>query len=78
MTGPAGLGATFVKRRCGAAPQFFAEEAAGLRWLAQARAVPIPEVLAVDEQSLTLVEVPPLLDRVLAAHDEHRPLAAGW
>lgn len=58
MTGPAGRGATFVKRRSDAPPGFFAAEAAGLRWLAQARAVPIPEVLAVGEHSITLDEVP--------------------
>lgn len=39
MTGPAGPGATFVKRRSDAPPGFFAAEAAGLRWLAQARLV---------------------------------------
>ncbi len=33
---------------------FFACEAAGLRWLAEADGVPVPEVLAVDEECLIL------------------------
>ncbi|MGH9086674.1 MAG: fructosamine kinase family protein [Acidimicrobiales bacterium] len=49
---------TFVKRRPDAPPGFFAVEAAGLRWLAEARTVPVPEVLAVDERSITLARVP--------------------
>lgn len=49
---------SFVKRRPDAPPGFFAAEASGLRWLAEASAVPVPEVLAVDEQAITLARVP--------------------
>ncbi len=56
----------FAKTRAGAPPEFFATEAAGLRWLRDADALPVPEVLAVGEER-------PLL--VLAWIDEtgHRP-----
>jgi fructosamine-3-kinase len=37
----------------------FAAEAAGLRWLAQARAVPLPEVLGADSETLVIEWVPP-------------------
>jgi fructosamine-3-kinase len=37
----------------------FAAEANGLRWLAQAGAVPVPEVLAVDDHVLVLELLPP-------------------
>jgi fructosamine-3-kinase len=37
----------------------FAAEAAGLRWLAQARAVAVPEVLGADEETLVIEWVPP-------------------
>jgi hypothetical protein len=40
----------FVKTRADAAPGEFATEAAGLRWLADAHAVQLPEVLAVGEE----------------------------
>jgi fructosamine-3-kinase len=39
----------FVKTRVEAAPGEYATEAAGLRWLAEAGAVPLPEVIAVGE-----------------------------
>ncbi len=39
-------------RRAG--PQAYAAEAAGLRWLAEADALPVPDVLAVDERFLAL------------------------
>lgn len=46
---------SFVKRNPQAPAGFFACEAAGLRWLSEAAAgVPCAQVLAVDEQSLTL------------------------
>lgn len=48
---------TFTKRRPDAPLGFFAAEAAGLRWLAETRTVPVPEVLAVDEVSITLAAV---------------------
>ena len=37
----------------------FAAEANGLRWLAQARAVPVPRVLAVAEDMLVIESLPP-------------------
>ncbi|GAA1822891.1 fructosamine kinase family protein [Luedemannella flava] len=56
----------FVKSARGPAPEgFFAAEAAGLRWLAEAGAVPIPEVL---------VDLPDLLG--LAWIDEEAPTPA--
>jgi fructosamine-3-kinase len=45
----AGGGRAFVKTRADAAPGEYATEAAGLRWLAQADAVALPQVLAVGE-----------------------------
>ncbi|HEX6698596.1 MAG TPA: fructosamine kinase family protein [Solirubrobacteraceae bacterium] len=45
----AGGGRAFVKTRPDAAPGEYATEAAGLRWLAQADAVALPEVLAVGD-----------------------------
>ena len=44
-----GGGRAFVKTRADAAPGEYATEAAGLRWLAQARAVALPGVLAVGD-----------------------------
>ncbi len=37
----------------------FAAEANGLRWLAEAAAVPVPEVLAVGPQALVITMIPP-------------------
>ena len=37
----------------------FTAEAAGLRWLARAGAVPVPEVLGADDQTLVIEWVPP-------------------
>ncbi len=45
---------TFVKRRPGAPEGFYAAEAAGLRWLGEAGAVAVPEVLSVTPTSITL------------------------
>jgi fructosamine-3-kinase len=39
-------------------PAAFAAEAAGLRWLAEADAVPVPEVLAVTEAALVISMIP--------------------
>ncbi|MCW2982857.1 MAG: fructosamine kinase family protein, partial [Conexibacter sp.] len=44
----AGGARVFVKTSPDAAPGAYAAEAAGLRWLAAAGALPVPEVLAVD------------------------------
>ena len=38
----------------------FAAEASGLRWLAEADAVPVPEVLAVTETALVISMIPPM------------------
>jgi fructosamine-3-kinase len=44
----------FVKTARDAAPDSYAAEAAGLRWLAEPGALAVPEVLAVDERFLAL------------------------
>jgi fructosamine-3-kinase len=44
----------FVKTSADAAPGAYAAEAAGLRWLGAAGALPVPEVLAVDARWLAL------------------------
>lgn len=46
---------TFLKRNPGAPAGFFANEAAGLRWLADAGGAACAEVVTVDEESMTLV-----------------------
>jgi fructosamine-3-kinase len=59
----------FVKAAVGAgAPGAFAAEANGLRWLAQADAVPVPAVLGADESTLVIELLPP---------GEPTPAAAG-
>lgn len=45
----------FAKTKRGAPPGFFITEAAGLAWLREAAAVPIPEVLAVSDEPAVLV-----------------------
>jgi fructosamine-3-kinase len=47
----------FVKTSPDAAPGAYTAEAAGLRWLGAAGALPVPEVLAVDERWLALAWV---------------------
>lgn len=47
---------TFSKRRAGAPKGFFAAEAAGLRWLAEA-GMPTPEALQAGDESLTIERV---------------------
>jgi fructosamine-3-kinase len=66
----------FVKTRGGAAPGEFAAEAEGLRWLADAGAVRVAEVLAVGEDWLALRWIEP--GRMDAAGEEElgRGLAA--
>jgi fructosamine-3-kinase len=49
-----GGGRLFVKTRAGALPGEYATEAAGLRWLADAGGVRVPEVVAIDEAFLAL------------------------
>ncbi len=48
----------FAKTHPTAPPQFFSTEAAGLRWLGQADAIPVPTVLAVrdDQPNLLVLE----------------------
>lgn len=60
--------AIFAKSREGAPPGFFAAEAAGLAWIAEAGVVPTPEVIAVSEELLLLEWV---------ARGEPSPQAAG-
>jgi fructosamine-3-kinase len=56
----AGGRAFFVKAAVGGgAPDAFAAEANGLRWLAQAGAVPVPAVLGADESTLVIELLPP-------------------
>lgn len=53
-------GATFAKHRHDAdAGDFFATEAAGLRWLAVPGGPPLPPVVAVDSTSITLGRIEP-------------------
>ncbi|WP_311835994.1 fructosamine kinase family protein [Cellulomonas fimi] len=56
----------FRKRRAGAPPAFFACEAAGLCWLAEADAVPVVRVLGVGHDHLDLERLEPA--RPTAAH----------
>ena len=54
--------AVFVKAAVGdggEAPEAFAAEANGLRWLARAGAVPVPAVLGADESTLVIELLPP-------------------
>ena len=66
----------FVKSKPGAPPGFFAAEAAGLAWLAEANAVPVPAVLDVDDERLVLEWVPPGRPTADAAGRFGRELAA--
>jgi fructosamine-3-kinase len=56
-TGPVGTGP--VGTRPAGISGAFAAEANGLRWLAEADAVPVPEVLAVTEAALVISMIPP-------------------
>jgi fructosamine-3-kinase len=54
--------AVFVKAAAGdggEAPEAFAAEANGLRWLARAGAVPVPAVFGADERTLVIELLPP-------------------
>jgi fructosamine-3-kinase len=66
----------FAKTRPGAPSDFFAVEAEGLRWLAAAGAVPVPEVIAATESMLLLEWVPPGSPSRDAAEELGRGLAA--
>ncbi len=68
----------FAKTHPSAPPGFFTTEAAGLTWLRDARAVPIPEVLAVsDEPPLLILEwIEPGRPKRTTERDLGRALAA--
>jgi fructosamine-3-kinase len=66
----------FAKTLSGAPDGFFAAEAAGLRSLAAADAVPVPEVVAVTGELLLLEWVPPGAPSAAAAEELGRGLAA--
>jgi fructosamine-3-kinase len=65
----------FAKSLPGAPDGFFAAEATGLRWLAAAGAVPVPEVVAVTDELLVLAWVAPGTPSVAAAEEFGRGLA---
>jgi fructosamine-3-kinase len=65
----------FVKFSERLPPQLLPSEAAGLRWLAEPGAVPVPEVIGCDEQLLVLSWVPAGPPSPAAAEDFGRGLA---
>ncbi|GGF29227.1 fructosamine kinase family protein [Subtercola lobariae] len=67
---------TFEKRRADAPPGFFEAEAAGLRWLADARGVDVVEVLSVDQAHITIRRVAEIRPAAAAARQFGRDLAA--
>lgn len=67
---------TFRKHRRDAPPGFFAVEAAGLRWLAAARAVKVASVVSVDATSIVLERLPTASPTAGHARDFGRQLAA--
>ncbi|MBA4024233.1 MAG: serine/threonine protein kinase [Gordonia sp.] len=66
--------AEFVKRRPGAHPDFFAAEAAGLRWLGDAGA-PVVQVLEVSAEHITLERVASAAPTPVAAEEFGAALA---
>lgn len=68
--------AIFAKSLPDAPAGFFAAEAAGLSWIAEASAVPTPEIIAVSDELLVLEWVPPGAPTVAAAAQLGRDLAA--
>lgn len=71
-----GTGGPFVKARPDAPSGFFAAEAAGLDWLAEPGAVPVVEVLRVEEDALHLVTLEPSGSDAAAARAFGAGLAA--
>ena len=67
---------TLRKHRRGAPPGFFRVEAAGLAWLADAGAVRVARVLAVDDDSIELERLPHAPATLQAAEAFGRDLAA--
>jgi fructosamine-3-kinase len=65
----------FIKYSERSPPDSLRSEAAGLRWLAQAGAVPIPDVLGRDENTLVLSWLPPGSPSPAAAERFGRDLA---
>ena len=63
----------FVKTREGAPSGMYAREAEGLRWLGEARALPVPEVIAADDRMLVLAWV----EAAARAHDFDEQLGRG-
>lgn len=67
---------TFVKRRDGAPPGFFACEAAGLRWLAVPGGARVVDVVSVTDSALVLERLTPRRPTVADAEAFGRALAA--
>jgi fructosamine-3-kinase len=69
--------ATFVKRSAGHGPDFYAVEAAGLRWLDAAGrdAARVAQVVAVDDDRIELVRLEPTRPKRMAAEAFGRALA---
>jgi fructosamine-3-kinase len=65
----------FAKTLTGAPPDFFTAEAAGLRWLREASAVPVPDVVAATGELLVLEWVAPGAPSPAAAEAFGRGLA---
>lgn len=68
--------AIFAKSLPDAPTGFFAAEAAGLSWIAEASAVPTPEIISVSDELLVLEWVPPGSPTPSAAGQLGRDLAA--
>ncbi|UER55986.1 phosphotransferase [Kineosporiaceae bacterium SCSIO 59966] len=68
-------GRTFTKRRADAPPGFFAVEAAGLRWLAEAGGVPVPRPVSVGPDHIELPYLDPAPPTATAAEALGRGLA---
>jgi fructosamine-3-kinase len=68
--------ASFHKRRSGLPPGFFACEAAGLRWLADAQGAAVVRVLGVHEDELELERLSPAAPDRATAAEFGRSLAA--
>lgn len=68
-------GDTFTKRRVGAPRGYFEVEAAGLRWLAEARGVRVVTPLEVGREEIVLPRLPELAPTAAAATEFGRALA---
>jgi len=65
----------FVKQAAGGQAAQFAAEANGLRWLAEPGVIPVPEVIAVDDEALVIAMLPPGRPAPEAARDFGAALA---